>query len=104
MNNVTLVGNLGNNPELRNSNNGKEFITFSLATNDGFGDNKKTNWHNCIAFGKPAELIHHYTQKGSKLAISGSIEYKKVEEKHYTSIIVNSFTLLDKKDDNSFIN
>lgn len=97
MNNVTLVGNLGDNPELRNSNNGNEFIIFSLATNDGFGENKKTNWHNCIAFGKAAELIHKYTQKGSKLAISGSIDYRKNDDKYYTSIIVNSFTFVDKK-------
>lgn len=96
MNIITIVGNLGDNPELKNSQNGKEFITFSLATNDGYGDNKKTNWHKCIAFGKTAELIHKYTQKGSKLAVNGSIDYKKHEDKYYTSVIVNNFTLIDK--------
>lgn len=97
MNKVTLVGRLGQDPELKTSNSGNSFAKFSIATNDGFGDNKKTNWHNCTAFGKAAEIISQYIKKGNEIAVSGSIDYNSHEDKTYTSILVSDFTFLGNK-------
>ena len=97
MNKITLVGRLGQDPELKTSKGGKSFAKFSIATNDGYGDNKKTNWHSCTAFGKAAELIEKYVKKGSEIAVSGSIDYNKHEEKIYTNILVNDFTFIGAK-------
>lgn len=94
MNKVTLVGRLGQDPELQTSQGGKSYCKFSIATNDGFGDNKKTNWHSCTAFGKVADIINQYTKKGSELAVSGTLDYNKHEDKIYTNILVNDFTFI----------
>ena len=94
MNKVTLAGRLGQDPELKTVGNDTKRVKFSLATNDGYGDKKKTNWHNCTAFGKTAEIIAQYVKKGSELVVSGSIDYNKHEEKVYTGIIVRDFTFV----------
>lgn len=92
MNVTTLVGRLGQDPEIKQSKSGNSFVKFSIATNDGFGDNKKTNWHNCTAFGKLADVIAQYCKKGDMVAVSGSIDYNKHEEKIYTTILVRDFS------------
>lgn len=97
MNKVTLVGRLGQDPEHKTATSGKTFVKFSLATNDGFGDNKKTNWHSCTAFGKAADIINQYVKRGSEIAVSGSIDYNKNEDKYYTNILVNDFTFIGGK-------
>jgi single-strand DNA-binding protein len=51
MNSVSLVGNLGKDVEIRKTAGGNSVGEFSLATADGFGDNKKTNWHNLTSTG-----------------------------------------------------
>jgi len=101
MNTVVLTGRLGQDPELKTSQGGKSFCKFSIATNDGFGDNKKTNWHSCTAFGKGAEIINQYVKKGSEISISGSIDYNKHEDKIYTNILVNNFTFIGGKSENT---
>lgn len=93
VNTVTLHGNLGQDPELKTSQGGKSFCNFSIATSDGWGDNKKTNWHRCTAFGKPAEIISKYVKKGDEIVVTGSIDYNEHEDKKYTSILVNDFSL-----------
>lgn len=101
MNTINLVGRLGQDPELKTSKSGTSFVKFSIATNDGFGDNKKTNWHNCTAFGKSAEIIAKYVKKGNEIAVSGSIDYNKHEDKIYTGILVNNFTFIGGKSEAS---
>lgn len=92
MNIATIMGRLGQDPEIKQSKSGNSFVKFSIATNDGFGDNKKTNWHNCTAFGKLADVIAQYCKKGDMVAVSGSIDYNKHEEKIYTTIMVREFS------------
>lgn len=94
MNTITLLGRLGKDPEHQTGKSGKSFVKFSLATNDGFGDNKKTNWHSCTAFGKAADLINQYVKKGNELAVSGTLDYSKHEDKFYTNILVSNFTFV----------
>lgn len=93
INTATLHGNLGQDPELKTSQGGKSFCNFSIATSDGWGENKKTNWHRCTAFGKLAEIIAEYVKKGDEIVVSGSIDYNEHEGKKYTSILVNDFSL-----------
>ncbi len=93
MNTINLVGRLGNDPEVKENR-----TTFSIATNDGFGEKKKTNWHNCVVFGKLAEIVNNYAKKGDNIAVQGSLDYYKTQEgKVYASILVNNVTLLGSK-------
>ena len=108
MNKVILIGNLGQDPEISQSQAGKQITKFSIATSDGMKDqsgNIKTEWHRCIAFGKTAEIIGNYVKKGSTISIEGSISYGKYDNKdgvtvYTTDIICNRVVLLDKKDNN----
>ncbi len=86
MNIVSLVGRLGKDVELRSLGDNK-VISLSIATTDGFGDNKKTNWHNVSFWNKQAEIIAKYCSKGSQLAITGSIDYYKDKEGNYRTQI-----------------
>lgn len=93
MNNVVLVGRLGKDPEVKES-----VVKFAIATNDGFGKNKKTNWHTCVVFGKLKDIISNYVKKGNEIAISGSIDYYKSDDgKYFTSIVVRDITLIGGK-------
>lgn len=97
MNKVNLVGRLGQDPEHQTAQSGKTFCKFSIATNDGYGDNKKTNWHSCTAFGKAADIISQYVKKGSEIAVSGTLDYNKKDDKTYTNILVSDFTFIGGK-------
>jgi single-strand DNA-binding protein len=68
-NKVQLIGDLGNNPEITNLENGKKIAKFSLATNETYTDSTgekiiKTDWHNLIAWNKTADIIEKFTKKG----------------------------------------
>ena len=89
MNQVNLIGRLGQDPETKNG-----ACKFSIATNDGTKDKPKTNWHNIVAFGKTGEVLQKYLKKGDQIAIVGRLDYNKHDEKIYTSVIVTSFTFV----------
>lgn len=77
MNKLLLIGNLTKDPEIKTTKNGKEMAKFSLAITspwekDEEGKNK-TDFFNCVAWGKTAEVIGNYLTKGSKVAVYGSI-------------------------------
>ena len=95
LNEVKLYGRLGKDPETK----GKACM-FSLATKEVWKDKEgqkqeRTEWHNCVAFGVPGELIAKYSKKGNTLYVSGSIQYKEHEGKRYTSIVVDKFQFGD---------
>jgi len=77
MNKVFLIGNLTKDPEIKVTQSGKEMAKFSLAVSSSYekGDDGKykTDFFNCIAWGKTCELMNKYTQKGSKLLVEGNI-------------------------------
>ena len=80
LNKVILIGHLGNDPELKNSESGS-IATFSIATTESWKDkdgNKKeqTEWHKCVVFGKRADTVNMYCHKGSKLYVEGKIQYR----------------------------
>ena len=86
MNVINLVGRLGKDVEIRKVGD-NNVVSLSLATTDGFGDNKKTNWHNVSFWNKQAEALAKYCSKGSQLAITGSIDYYKDKEGNYRTQI-----------------
>jgi len=109
MNIVYLIGNLGNDPEVRYLPDGTPSITFSLATTERWkgqnGEAKtKTTWHRCVRIGKGSEKLAEYLRKGSKIAIVGKIEnrsWEKDGEKHnITEIRFRELEFLDKKQNN----
>lgn len=103
-NSITLIGNLGKDPEVKQFENGKTLIKFSLATNEvyrnGNGDKvTSTQWHNVIAWGKTAELLGNLLKKGKEVAITGKLTYRNYQDKEGTNryipeIVLDDFALL----------
>ncbi len=97
VNKVILVGNLGQDPEIKNFDNDGKLAKFSLATSSKFtdkGGNKqeKTEWHKIVVWGKLAGICERYLSKGNQVYIEGSLETKKWTNKdgkdQYTTQIV----------------
>ncbi|NIY51558.1 single-stranded DNA-binding protein [Francisella noatunensis subsp. orientalis] len=94
VNKVILLGRLGNDPEVRTTQNGTTVATLSIATNDGMGENITTEWHRVVVFGKSAEAIQKYVNKGTQLFIEGRLRANKWQDKNgnmqYTTEVVAS--------------
>ncbi len=106
-NNVQLIGNVGNAPEIKNFESGKKVCSFSLVTNEYYhkeGEKiQQTDWHNIVAWGKQAELIEKYGNKGKEVAIRGkltsrSYETQDGEKRFVTEILVSEILLLGNKE------
>jgi single-strand DNA-binding protein len=105
-NKVQLIGNLGANPEVKNTDSGKKLAKFTIATNENYRNAKgdrvtETQWHNVIAWGKVADIVEKYLLKGSEVALEGKIVYrsytdKEGSKKYFTEIHVNELLLLTK--------
>ncbi len=106
-NKVQLIGNLGNAPEVRNTESGKKLVKFSIATNESYRNSKgekvtETQWHNLIAWGKVADIAEKYLNKGTEVAIEGKLmnnNYtdKDGNKKYSTEIQVHELLLLGAK-------
>ena len=110
LNKVTLIGNLGADPEIRTTSTGKKVAQFSVATGrqwtSASGEKQeKTEWHKCVAWnggGKGsglADIIERYVKKGDKIFVEGAIEYRQYEDKdkqtrYITEINVREILLL----------
>ena len=79
MNKVILIGNVGRDPEMRYTPQGQAVTSFSIATSYGKGDDKATEWFNCSAWGKQAELTNEYLRKGSQVYVEGRIRSREYE-------------------------
>lgn len=108
LNKVTLIGNLGKDPEIRSTQDGRELASFSIATTESWKDKKtgekisKSEWHNVTAFGAVVGVIKNYIKKGSKLYIEGKLETNKYTdkngvEKYTTKIILQKLLMLGSK-------
>ena len=102
VNRVIILGRLGKNPEVKTTNSGS-FCTFSIATSEKWmkdgQKHEQTEWHNCVAFGKVAELVSKYVFKGSQVYIEGSLKTTKKDDKYFTNINVQTIQFLDGKKD-----
>ncbi|MEO8943886.1 MAG: single-stranded DNA-binding protein [Ginsengibacter sp.] len=106
-NKVQLIGNLGNAPEIKNTEKGKKLAKFSIATNETYYNAKgekvtETQWHNLIAWGKIADLVEKYLLKGSEVAIEGKLmnnNYtdKEGNKKYNTEVQVHELLLMGSK-------
>lgn len=106
LNKVTLIGNLGNNPEIQNLENNIKVAKFSLATSETFKDengksHSSTEWHSIVLWRGLAELAEKYLRKGSMIYLEGKIKTrsyidKNNEKRFVTEIIGESFLMLDK--------
>lgn len=106
-NKVQLIGNLGNAPEVRNTESGKKLVRFSVATNEKYRNAKgeqvtETQWHNLIAWGAVADIAEKYLGKGSEVAVEGKLvnrNYtdKEGNKKYITEIQVNEILMLGSK-------
>jgi single-strand DNA-binding protein len=90
LNKVTLIGNLGADPEIRSTTGGNRVATFGLATsrswNNPSGDRQeKTEWHRCVVWNSKgsqlADIVEKYVKKGDKLYVEGRIEYRQWQDK-----------------------
>lgn len=104
MNKVHLIGNLTRDPEVRYTQSGKAVARFTLAIDDGYGENKRTDFPTIIVWGKTAETIGNSLHKGSKVAVNGKIttsSYEKNGQKNYTTEVTadmyGGVEFLDKK-------
>jgi single-strand DNA-binding protein len=115
VNKVILVGNLGRDPEVRSTNDGRKIVTLSIATSETWKDRssgerkEKTEWHRVVIFAQGlADIAERYLSKGSKAYIEGALQTRKWtdqsgQERYSTEVVVQQFdgklTMLDGKRD-----
>jgi single-strand DNA-binding protein len=118
INKVTLVGNIGQDPVIRSTNEGKEIASLTLATSDYWKDRvtgekkERTEWHRIVVFNENlVNVIKNYVKKGSKLYIEGSLQTRKwVDsggiEKYTTEILLQNYSgtliMLDSRNKSDF--
>lgn len=84
MNRIIITGRLGKDPELKTGASGNEYCQFSVAVDRGYtkeGEEKKTDWFRCTAFGQTAAFIEKYFKKGDGIEIQGRMENDPFEDK-----------------------
>ena len=91
MNKVILLGRIG-----KIENKGK-FTKISLVTSNKRNNEEVSQWHDLVCFGKIAEILEKYTEKGCKLLIEGALNYNLKDKVKYTSIIIEKFEILEWK-------
>jgi single-strand DNA-binding protein len=118
VNKVILVGNLGKDPEIRRTQDGRPIANLSIATSEtwrdkGTGERKeKTEWHRVVIFSEPlCKIVEQYLKKGAKVYIEGALQTRKWTdqsgvEKYSTEVVLQGFnstlTMLDGRSGGSF--
>ena len=107
-NKVQLIGNLGKDPEIKTTDNGKKLARFSVATNEVYrtpsGEKMEdTQWHNLIAWGKVADIAEKFLRKGKEVAVEGKLIHRNYLDKEgkkrtITEIQVNELLLIGNKE------
>lgn len=107
VNRVTIIGNLGQDPEVRYTNNGKAVVNITVATSEVWKDKNtgqevsETEWHKCVAFGNLAEIAGEYLRKGSQVFLEGKIKTRKWQDqsgqdRYTTEIVFDEMQMLGK--------
>ncbi len=121
LNKVTLIGNLGRDPDIRATQNGDKIVQLSIATSDRWKDRnsgeprERTEWHRVVIFNEPlGKIAEQYLKKGSTVYIEGQLQTRKWtdqqsgQEKFTTEIVLQRFkgelTLLGSRSDNQIPN
>lgn len=106
VNKVIIVGNLGQDPEVRYMPNGEAVANITLATSESWKDQQgqlqeRTEWNRCVAYRKLAEIIGEYLKKGAKIYIEGKLRTREWvdqqgQKRYTTEIIIAEMQMLDK--------
>lgn len=104
LNKVMLIGNVGSDPEIRMTPSGSKVAKVSLATNRAFQDRtgqqqERTDWHRLTFFGRLADIVEQWVNKGDRLFVEGRIEYSQTQDdqggtRYWTDIVVNEMVML----------
>lgn len=108
MNSVNLIGRLSNSPEIRHTANNQVVCRFTLAVTRRFKNQAgdyEADFINCVAFGKTAELIGNYVEKGQQLAVEGRIQTGSYtaqdgSKRYTTDVVVENITFINTKKKN----
>ncbi|TYA89213.1 single-stranded DNA-binding protein [Seonamhaeicola marinus] len=106
-NKVQLIGNIGQEPVITMLESGKKVARLSLATNESYKNSdgeKQTNtyWHTLVAWGKTADIIEKYVDKGKEIAIEGKLNSRSYDDKegnkrYVTEVVISELLLLGNK-------
>jgi single-strand DNA-binding protein len=112
INKVTLIGNLGGDPELKTLEGGATVARFSLATNENYKDKNgewqtQTEWHNIVVWRDQADRAAAQLKKGMMVYVEGKISYRKYQDqngqdKYITDIVASSYRKLEKSERTDF--
>jgi single-strand DNA-binding protein len=97
MNNFTGIGRVGRDAVVRYTGSGKAVAGWSLAVEDGWGENKQTVWLDCSLWGERAAKLAPYITRGAQLGVQGSIGKREHDGKTYVTLRVSDVTLLSGK-------
>ena len=112
VNRVQLIGRVGKDPEIRTFEGNNKIANFTLATNEKYKDKTGntvdvTDWHNLvIRFTKQAEIAEKYLKKGMLVYVEGKLKNRSWDDKdgnkkYITEVVVDSFNMLERRDDNN---
>lgn len=106
-NHVQLIGNVGQEPTVTNLENGKKVARLSLATNENYKNSKgekqtDTNWHTVVAWGKVADIIEKYAEKGKEIGIVGKLKTRTYtmddgNQRYVTEVVADEILLMGNK-------
>ncbi|MBU0516876.1 MAG: single-stranded DNA-binding protein [Proteobacteria bacterium] len=108
VNKVILVGNLGRDPEIRYTTDGRAIANFTLATSERFKDKdgerqERTEWHRVVFFGRQAEVCGEYLHKGKQVYVEGRLQTRKWEkdgeDRYTTEVVGQNLQMLGRVDD-----
>lgn len=111
VNKVILIGNVGNDPEVKYIKEDVPVAKFSLATSETYKNKEgekvtNTEWHNIVVWRGLAKVVENYVKKGSKLYIEGKLTHRKYEKdgqtKYFTEILCKDLTMLDSKSNSNY--
>ncbi len=104
LNKVMLIGNVGNDPEIRATSSGARVAKVSLATNRSWSDRsgqqqEKTEWHRLTFFGRLVDIVEQWVKKGDRLYVEGRIEYSQTQDdqgqaRYWTDIVISEMVML----------
>ena len=109
VNKVILIGNLGSDPELRDTSGGTQVCNFRLATNESWTKDgqkeSRTEWHSIVTFGKLAAICGQYLRKGKQVYLEGRIQTRSWDKdgvtKYKTEVVANQMVMLGGKQDSA---
>lgn len=112
VNKVILVGNCGQDPEMKHLPSGGAVTNISIATSEAWKDKQtgaqqeRTEWHRVVFFNRLAEIVGEYVRKGSKVYVEGRLQTRKWQDqngqdRYTTEIVANEMQMLDSRGDNN---